>query len=68
MNFKVNKFYTHKRMLDMVIYVRYIFLPEDGHTKLRIKWFNNGGMDVNIEETVKILKSEFHNWKGWDMV
>jgi hypothetical protein len=53
-------------MLDMIIYVRYVFMPEEDHVKLRVAWFNKKGMDINAEETVKISKSEFSNWYEWE--
>lgn len=49
-------------MLDTAIHVLDILENKSKHIKLKIKWFNRRGMDLNILETIKINKSDFYNW------
>lgn len=65
MKFERNKIYTHKNMLDMLVFVIYDYMPFESYTKLRIKWFNRRGLDVNQEETIKITNEEAINWYEW---
>lgn len=65
MTFEKGKFYTHKNMLDMIIYVQHVVSSEDDPLKLRIAWFNNRGMNINQEETVNIYHKELPNWYEW---
>lgn len=65
MKFEKGKVYTHKNMLDMVVYVQHAFPANKDYLLLKIKWFNRRGMDINQEETVKIYKNEFFNWYEW---
>jgi len=68
MEFKKYGVYTHENMLDMVIYVQQILWVNDKYAKLKVKWFNRRSMDINLEEQVKILKSEFCRWHEWDIL
>lgn len=65
MTFHRGRCYTHKNMLDMVIYVTHIVFKGNNYTKLRIRWFNRRGLDINQEEVVKIKVSEYENWYEW---
>lgn len=62
--FERGKVYTHKNMLDCVMRVLYV-LPFENHVELKVNWFNNRGMDLNVKETVKVKKSDFSNWYEW---
>lgn len=65
MKFYRGRTYTHKNMLDMVIYVYCVTPVNEEYTNLKVKWFNRRGLDINQEETVKIKNSDFNNWYEW---
>jgi hypothetical protein len=62
MKFEEGKSYTHKRMLDCVIYVRHVAFESDEVIKLKVSWFNNRGMSLRISESINIREHEFNNW------
>lgn len=66
MKFEQGKVYTHQNMLDLVIFVQQIFPVNENYLKLKVRWFNRRGMDIKLEETIKINKSEFPRWYEWD--
>lgn len=66
MKFEQGKVYTHKNMLDTIVYVLQVLPVNNDYTKLKVKWFNRRGMDLNIEEVIEINKSEFSRWYEWD--
>jgi hypothetical protein len=67
MKFKARHFYTHKRMLDMVVQVIYIF-QSDHKDVLKVRWFNKRGLNIGLEETIEINEKELHNWHEWERI
>jgi hypothetical protein len=67
MKFEKGKVYTHKNMLDMVIFVQDTYHDFDKNAiYLKIRWYNRRGMDINTEEIIRIVKSELGNWYEWE--
>lgn len=60
--FKFAHTYTHRKMLDMTIYVLKSFRLIDGRYKLKVRWGNKRGMDIGITENIEIKREEVKNW------
>lgn len=60
--FKLNKTYTHKKMLDCAILILKTFKLQTADYTIKIKWINKRGMDLGLVENVRITKDQVKNW------
>lgn len=60
--FNTSKTYTHKRMLDVAIYVLTSYKLSDGRYKLKVRWVLRNGTDMGFIETITVVKEEIINW------
>ncbi len=60
--FQKYRTYTHKNMLDAAFMVLSSFRTPKGDYKLKIRWFNRRGMDLGLNETVKVVQAQVGNW------
>lgn len=66
MKFEKGKVYSHKNMLDLNIYVLYVFHTNNDSVKLIVQWYNRRGMYLGVQETIKINDSELPRWYEWN--
>jgi hypothetical protein len=62
MKFEQGKLYSHKRMLDVNVYVSHVSYESPELIKLKVWWFLRSGLNLNISESINIRKHEFKNW------
>ena len=65
MRFEQGKTYSHQNMLDTLIFVQQVFPVNKDYVKLKVRWFTRTGLDIKLEETIRVNKSEFKRWYEW---
>lgn len=54
--------YTHVNAMDVVIFVLSVHYVGPNYTRLKVRWFNKRGLNLNVIQNVKITKEQYPNW------
>jgi hypothetical protein len=64
--FKKGHTYIHRNFIDCCVYVLNSYRLSDGRYILKIRWQLQRGMDLNLQETVKIERNQIKNWVEYE--
>jgi hypothetical protein len=66
MNLRNRELYTHRNMIDCMIYIQNLYRYPNGDCKVKIKWFTRSGGDLGVSDTYVIKQKDLKNWRYVD--